>query len=791
MADDGPLETLAEQLEELQEEEEEFIHHEIFQKNCYEPLQPIDGSAPLIVDVGANVGLFALWARERWTKCQLICIEPLPPNLEKLQENLEEVSDVLVLAAAVGAQDEVAEFTYFPWAPGESTRHAQEAAEQRERVWAAAETSGVTPPPQLKRLATPQLQQSFQCSVQRLSTLLRSSGMQGSVELLKVDVEGDEEAVFQSIDEEDWPRIRQVVAEVHDIHGRLHRIQQLLPIQTLYFEDCCRTFEMQLCPRWYAIPVNLLSFLAVLYALAAALKFSGAAPDLKERSFVLAVIRWAFLLALPFLFFSVVFSVRCVQRLPADEAAMLLFRYWKDATGDPGTKELPEKFQGVFWFSTDPSPELCVNFQAAAFDAATRTIKLYPGSSYTWVWCDSCVGWAFYLFFAFVNPIYSLQMRWEEGYQKAYLPSILFGCFNIDWLTCSAMYIEQIDENEFARTTYVLGRPFKHGSYSLKKVVDKDGRPLPAFDDMILSLKIHLWAKAAGETSGPRICETMGSVGARQPVLTVTAPGITCAQIPPCKELAHPQEKGFEVEVKQQLPNEEGGYFAFVPESLRLFHLRAARPRGIKREGDGEAPEEKRIAQEKMCAAFAEGAPLREATAFGISRQFFLHTPCESLAQQSDRLFETFETRYWRPLGSSLEGLLVVATTYYNFLRLRRFLREEGASFSSIFEYSTPKAVGHARQHFFQNERRLLLVTERFLWYRRFRLKGANYVLFYGVPQTAEIYEEVLGAVRVPSQCNSMCLFTKHDAFALERIVGHERAKNMLISTPGKVFVYS
>ena len=27
--------------------------------------------APLIVDAGANVGLFALWARERWTKCQL------------------------------------------------------------------------------------------------------------------------------------------------------------------------------------------------------------------------------------------------------------------------------------------------------------------------------------------------------------------------------------------------------------------------------------------------------------------------------------------------------------------------------------------------------------------------------------------------------------------------------------------------------------------------------------------------------------------------------------------------
>lgn len=48
-------------------------------------------------------------------------------------------------------------------------------------------------------------------------------------------------------------------------------------------------------------------------------------------------------------------------------------------------------------------------------------------------------------------------------------PTFPSGCFNIDWLTCSAMYIEQMDENEFARTTYVLGRPFKHGSYSLKK----------------------------------------------------------------------------------------------------------------------------------------------------------------------------------------------------------------------------------------------------------------------------------------------------------------------------------
>ncbi|CAJ1365078.1 unnamed protein product [Effrenium voratum] len=56
----------------------------------------------------------------------------------------------------------------------------------------------------------------------------------------------------------------------------------------------------------------------------------------------------------------------------------------------------------------------------------------------------------------------------------------------------------------------------------------------------------------------------------------------------------------------------------------------------------------------------------------------------------------------------------------------------------------------------------------------------------------------MLSGVRVPSTCNSMCLYTQHDAqgpwrrrFALERVVGHERVKSMLTSAPGKVFVYS
>ena len=54
--------------------------------------------------------------------------------------------------------------------------------------------------------------QSFVCSVVPLSLTLRELKL-ASVDLLKVDVEGDELAVLHGVDAEDWPKIRQAKTE--------------------------------------------------------------------------------------------------------------------------------------------------------------------------------------------------------------------------------------------------------------------------------------------------------------------------------------------------------------------------------------------------------------------------------------------------------------------------------------------------------------------------------------------------------------------------------------------------
>jgi FkbM family methyltransferase len=49
---------------------------------------PYQHPAPVILDIGANIGAFALWALDRWPGCRLHCYEPLPANFELLERNL-------------------------------------------------------------------------------------------------------------------------------------------------------------------------------------------------------------------------------------------------------------------------------------------------------------------------------------------------------------------------------------------------------------------------------------------------------------------------------------------------------------------------------------------------------------------------------------------------------------------------------------------------------------------------------------------------------------------------------
>jgi FkbM family methyltransferase len=61
---------------------------------------------PIVVDVGANVGVFCLWAARRLGAARIVAVEPSPRMARALRANLERnnLEHVTVLEAALGAE---------------------------------------------------------------------------------------------------------------------------------------------------------------------------------------------------------------------------------------------------------------------------------------------------------------------------------------------------------------------------------------------------------------------------------------------------------------------------------------------------------------------------------------------------------------------------------------------------------------------------------------------------------------------------------------------------------------
>lgn len=183
--------------------------------------------AVLLLDVGANIGLFSLFAcllaRQIAASCavRLVAVEPIDAICAVLQRNLTMCDAVpphhrVVCAAAVDratlltAPDGLTEIAYFPQMPGESTRHRAEVERMQQRARARVECAVVK-----------------QCRVTTLSQLIVAESDAVPV-ILKIDVEGDELLALDGIDECCWSRIAVVLIEVHDVDDRLARVVERL-----------------------------------------------------------------------------------------------------------------------------------------------------------------------------------------------------------------------------------------------------------------------------------------------------------------------------------------------------------------------------------------------------------------------------------------------------------------------------------------------------------------------------------------------------------------------------------
>ena len=131
--------------EHLDAAEARFLYEEIFVARSYAQrfAKPLKSNAT-IVDIGANIGVFALWALRGGLSDEasersvgaLLAIEPIARTHAVLRRNLAPWPCADALRVAVGQRNEIEPclFEFYPDQPGESTRNAAERAAQRRRL---------------------------------------------------------------------------------------------------------------------------------------------------------------------------------------------------------------------------------------------------------------------------------------------------------------------------------------------------------------------------------------------------------------------------------------------------------------------------------------------------------------------------------------------------------------------------------------------------------------------------------------------------------------------------------
>ena len=217
-------------VQEINSYETRFLYNEIFVQNVYVQNDVAIREGDTIFDVGANIGLFALYAMARFNPARVYCFEPAPNCVAALRANVAEWADkVVVVEAALGAAAGEACFTYYP---GYSLMSGLFAERERDlNVLRAGARTQMTQA--LKRSAVGERMielavgdkledaVSFDCRVTTISDTIDAFGVH-RIDLLKIDVERAENEVITGIREEHWGRIFQLVAEVHDSGAREH-----------------------------------------------------------------------------------------------------------------------------------------------------------------------------------------------------------------------------------------------------------------------------------------------------------------------------------------------------------------------------------------------------------------------------------------------------------------------------------------------------------------------------------------------------------------------------------------
>ena len=212
--------------------ETDYLYREIFEEQCYLRHGVTLSDGATVVDIGANIGMFSLFVMSQVSGARIYAFEPAPAVYELLKANCEAYGgSAQAFNAGVAASAGTASLTFYEKSSVFSGFHSDEADDRRaiEAVVRSALSGHAPADEDIAALTADRLRRAtHECRLTSVSDLIREQRLE-RIDLLKIDAEKSELAIVQGIADEDWPKIRQLVVEVHDASGEaVQRMQALL-----------------------------------------------------------------------------------------------------------------------------------------------------------------------------------------------------------------------------------------------------------------------------------------------------------------------------------------------------------------------------------------------------------------------------------------------------------------------------------------------------------------------------------------------------------------------------------
>ena len=203
-----------------------IIYSEVFEAQVYHQHGITLQDNACVFDVGAHIGLFSLYVHQVCKNAHVYAFEPGSGSYQALCQNLDQydVQDKK-FNYGLSSTSTSAEFVFFPYMSGMSGLFAN--AEKDKEAFKVgilhwlqeneARQDGELLTQQLDKLVNTFFSHSktYTCQLKTLSAVMREEKIK-RIDLLKIDVEGNEYEILEGIEKQDWPKIKQVVAEIHN-----------------------------------------------------------------------------------------------------------------------------------------------------------------------------------------------------------------------------------------------------------------------------------------------------------------------------------------------------------------------------------------------------------------------------------------------------------------------------------------------------------------------------------------------------------------------------------------------